>query len=129
VYFSGLLLDAEQRNAANAALIGKIPENTAKQTASLFLEYKPAILGGVSLNGGAFFTGRRAVNNLNEAYIPGVTIFTGGLRYATRIGGYPTSLQLNVENLTDKSFWAATGSGFLAGGLPRTVKFSAKVDL
>lgn len=128
VYFSGLLLDAEQRNAANTALIGKIPENTAKQTASLFLEYKPAFLGGVSINGGAFFTGRRAVNNLNEAYIPGVTIFTGGLRYATRVGGYPTSLQLNVENLTDKSFWAATGSGFLASGLPRTVKVSAKVD-
>jgi iron complex outermembrane receptor protein len=128
VYFSGLLLDAEQRQAANAALIGRIPENTAKQSGSLFVEYKPEFLPGFSLNGGAFFTGKRAVNNLNQAYIPGVTIFTGGARYATRVAGYPASFQLNVENLGDKTFWAATGSGFLAAGMPRTVKLSAKFD-
>lgn len=128
VYFSGLLLDAEQRNAANAALIGKIPENTAKETASLFLEYKPSFLPGFSLNGGAFYTGKRAVNNLNQAFIPGVTVLTGGARYATRIAGYPTSFQVNVENLADKTYWAATGSGFLAASMPRTVKVSAKID-
>lgn len=128
VYLSGLLLDAEQRNAANAGLIGKIPENTAKRTANAFMEYKPDFLGGASVNLGAFFTGRRAVDNLNQAFIPGVTTFSGGIRYVTRIGGHASSFQLNVENLTDKTFWAATGSGFLAPGLPRTIKASAKFD-
>ncbi len=128
MYFSGLLLDVEQRKAANAALIGKITENTAKQSGSLFAEYKPGYLPGVSLNAGAFYTGKRAVNNLNQAFIPGVTIFTAGARYATKIGGYPSSFQVNVENLGDKRFWAATGAGFVAAGMPRTVKVSAKFD-
>ena len=128
VYFSGLLLDVEQRKAANAALIGKITENTAKKSGSLFAEYKPTWLPGVSVNSGAFYTGKRAVNNLNQAFIPGVTIFTAGARYATTIAGYPSSFQVNVENLGDKQFWAATGAGFVAAGMPRTVKLSAKFD-
>ncbi|RJG20899.1 TonB-dependent siderophore receptor [Massilia cavernae] len=128
VYLSGLLLQAEQRNAANAALIGKLPENTAKQTGSLFLEYKPSYLAGLSVNAGAYYTGKRAVNNLNQAFIPGYTIYTAGVRYATKFSGYQTSFQVNVENLGDKVYWSATGGGLLAAGMPRAIKFAAKVD-
>ncbi len=127
-YVSGMFLDAEQRNAVNALLIGKIPENTAKTTGSLFLEYKPAYLAGFSVNGGAYYTGKRAVNNENQAFIPGYTIYTAGLRYATKISGYPTSFQVNVENLGDKNYWSAAGGALLASGMPRTIKFSAKID-
>ncbi|SFV00580.1 TonB-dependent siderophore receptor [Pseudoduganella namucuonensis] len=127
-YVSGMFLDAEQRNAVNPQLIGKIPENTAKATGSVFLEYKPAYLAGFSVNAGAYYTGKRAVNNENQAFIPGYTIFTAGLRYATKLGGYPASVQVNVENLGNKNYWSATGGALLASGMPRTVKFSAKMD-
>jgi iron complex outermembrane receptor protein len=127
-YISGMLLDAEQRNAVNASLIGKIPENTAKRTGSVFVEYKPAYLGGVSVNAGAYYTGRRAVNNENYAFIPGYTIFTAGLKYATKISGYGASFQVNAENLTDKLYWSSAGGGLLASGLPRTIKATAKFD-
>jgi iron complex outermembrane receptor protein len=127
-YVTGMLLQAEQRNAANADLIGKMPENTPKQTASVFFDYKPGLLAGLSVNAGAYYTGRRAVNNANQAFIPGFTIYTAGVRYADRIAGHPASVQVNVENLGDKSYWAAAGSALLAPGMPRAVKFSAKVD-
>jgi iron complex outermembrane receptor protein len=123
-----MLLDAEQRNAVNAALIGKIPENTAKRTGSVFVEYKPGYLGGVSVNAGAYYTGSRAVNNENNAYLSGYTIFTAGLKYATKISGYGTTFQVNAENLGDKLYWSSAGGGLLASGLPRTVKATAKVD-
>lgn len=128
VYVSGMLLDAEQRNAVNQNVIGKVPENTAKKTGSVFLEYKPALLNGFSINGGAYYTGKRAVNNENQAFIPGYTIFTAGVKYATKLGGYPTSFQVNAENLADKNYWSATGGALLASGMPRTIKLSAKVD-
>jgi iron complex outermembrane receptor protein len=127
-YVTGMLLQAEQRNAANADLIGKMPENTPKQTASVFFDYKPGVLAGLSVNAGAYYTGRRAVNNANQAFIQGFTIYTAGARYADRIAGHPASVQVNVENLGDKSYWAAAGSALLAPGMPRAVKFSAKVD-
>ena len=127
-YITGMLLDAEQRNAVNANVIGKIPENTAKRTASVFLEYKTRFLEGLSVNAGAYYTGPRAVNNENNAFIPGYTIYTAGVRYATRIGGYPTSFQVNAENLGDKRYWSAAGGALLASGMPRMFKATAKID-
>jgi iron complex outermembrane receptor protein len=127
-YISGMFLDAELRSAANAAQVGKQPENTARKTGSVLIEYKPAYLPGFSVNAGAYYTGRRAVNNENQAFIPGYTLFTAGARYVTKLMGYQTSFQLNVENLGDKTYWSATGGNLLASGLPRTVKFAAKID-
>lgn len=120
-------LDAEFRNI-NASYNGKRPENTAKQTASAFLSYALASVPGLSVNGGAYYTGRRPVNDLNQAWLGGVTLYSLGARYATRLAGYQTSLQLNVDNLADKQYWAAGGTR-LAAGAPRTAKLTWKVDL
>lgn len=128
MYVSGLLLDDEQKNASNPALIGKELENTAKRSGSVFLEYNPDLLPGFSLNGGIFYTGKRAVNNLNQAYIPGYSIFTAGARYRTKVDGHPVSLQVNVENLGDKRYWSAAGGSLLGSGMPRSVKMALKID-
>lgn len=128
LYASALLLQAEQQKAANQALIGKTPENTAKQSGSIFLEYSPDALPGFSANGGVYYTAKRAVNNLNQAYIPGVSTLTAGVRYRTRIEGHPLSIQLNVDNLADKVYWSAAGNSLLAAGAPRLFKLSARID-
>jgi len=107
---------------------GKLPENAARRTASAFLNYDLPMLQGVSVNGGAFYTGRRPVNDLDQAWLPAVTIYTAGARYITHINGRKWTLQLNVENLTDKKYWAAAGTR-LAAGAPRTFKLGIKVDL
>nr|WP_315425688.1 TonB-dependent siderophore receptor [uncultured Albidiferax sp.] len=120
-------LDAEFRNI-NASYNGKSPENTAKQTGSVFLSYALASVPGLSLNGGAYYTGRRPVNDLNQAWLGGVTLYSLGARYATRLAGYQTTWQLNVDNVADKEYWAAGGTR-LAAGAPRTAKLTFKLDL
>ncbi len=117
-----------QFQGIGAAYDGKLPENAARKTASAFLAYDIAAVPGLSLNGGAYFTGRRPVNDLNQAFLGGTTIFAAGVRYATVLFGHRASLQLNIDNTADKRYWAAGGTR-LATGAPRTVKATVKVDL
>jgi iron complex outermembrane receptor protein len=114
-------LDPEFRHI-NADYNGKLPENASRQTGSAFLSYELA--SGVSLNGGAYYTGRRPVNDLNQAFLGGVTLFSVGGRYAVNNMVW----QLNVDNAADKRYWAGAGTR-LASGAPRLIKLSVKVDL
>jgi len=120
-------LDAEFRDI-NAQYNGKMPENTAKQTASAFLSYDIAAVPGLSVNGGAYYTGRRPVDDLNQAFIGGNTIFGLGARYVTQLFGKRTLWQINIDNVGDKRYWAAAGTR-LAVGTPRSVKATLKIDL
>jgi iron complex outermembrane receptor protein len=120
-------LDAEFRNNI-ATLNGKSPENTARKTASAFLSYDLASVPGLSVNGGAYHTGERPVDELNQAWLESVTTYSVGARYTTSLAGHKASLQLNVDNVADKQYWAAGGSR-LAAGAPRTAKLTLKVDL
>lgn len=119
-------LDAEFRDI-NAQYNGKTPENTARKTASLFLAYDIAALPGLSVNGGAYFTGRRPIDDLNQGVIPSYTIYAAGVRYVTQLMGQRTTWQMNVDNLADKRYWAAAGTR-LAVGTPRTLRAALKVD-
>lgn len=119
-------LDAEFADI-NAQYNGKMPENTARKTASLFLAYDIDALPGLSVNGGAYFTGRRPIDDLNQGFIPGYTIYAAGVRYVSQLMGRRTTWQLNVDNLADKRYWSAAGTR-LAVGTPRTLRAGLKVD-
>ncbi|MDM5181706.1 TonB-dependent siderophore receptor [Massilia sp. DJPM01] len=113
----------------NASYDGKLPENAAKQTASTFLSYAfDDAVPGLSLNSGMYYTGRRPVNDLNQAWLGGATLWTAGARYVNQTMGKRTTWQANIENLGDKRYWAGAG-GRLAAGAPRTIKLGVKVDL
>lgn len=129
VVASAMLMNPEIVKTTNAAELGKAPENTAKRTASLFAEYRIPGLAGLSVNGGWFYTGERAVNNANQAYIPGYSTFSLGARYFTRIAGKKTTWQVNVDNVTDKDYWSTAGNGLLGVGAPRTVRLGMRVEL
>ena len=124
---SAQLLDPTFRNL-NADYNGKLPENAAKQTASAFLSYAFDAVAGLSVNGGLYYTGRRPVNDLDQAWLGGNTLFSVGSRYLTQIAGKQTSFQVNVDNAADKQYWAGAGTR-LAAGLPRIIKLTMKVDL
>lgn len=126
-----LLLDAKIASvgAANASELGKIPENTPRQTLSVFGEYRVPQVPGLSLNAGAFHVGKRAVNNLNQAFVGGYTTVSLGARYVTRLSGRTVTLQANLDNAADRNYWATAGNGLLGTGAPRTLRVAAKVDL
>ena len=126
---SALWLDASQQRAANAALIGKRPENTPEWTASAFAEWRPEPLGGLALNAGVFYVGDRAVNALNQAFVGGYTTVSLGLRYEREVAGRRIAGQVNVENALKERYWNAAGNGFLGVGAPRTVKFQLSAAL
>ena len=112
----------------NAAYNGKLPENASKKTASLFLTYAfDGALQGLSLNAGAYYTGRRPMDDLNQGWLGGNTLYTLGARYRHQMGGNAYTWQLNVDNAANKRYWAAGGNR-LSAGLPRTVKLALKVD-
>ena len=97
-------------------------------TASAFFSYDIAAVPGLSVNGGAYYTGKRPIDDLNQGFIGGYTIFAAGARYVTQLFGKRTLWQLNVDNLGDKRYWSAAGTR-LAVGVPRTVKATVKIDL
>jgi len=120
--------DAKFRGVGNG-LDGKTPENTPRSTASLFAEYTLPMLRSVSFNAGAYYLGPRPVNDANQAELGGTTLFSAGVRYVTRISGKRTTLQFNVDNLTDKRYWAGAGNNRLSMGAPRLFKLGMKIDL
>lgn len=120
---SGIVLDATQKSGA-AAVVGKRIENTAKFSGSLFVEYRVPQVEGLRVSGGMFRVGRRAVNALNQGFVPGYTTFDLGLSYAFELLGNRTIARIYGENITGKRYWAATGSSLLQQGLPASVKFS-----
>lgn len=134
VYASAQFLDAEQTSGPagqtvagvySPTLVGKFIENTAHTTLSLAAEYRfTDLVPGLSVNGGAYYTGSRAINPLNQATVPAYTLFDLGAGYTTPIDGRPTTFRLNAENITGKRYWASTGSLSLAEGVPRTIRFS-----
>jgi iron complex outermembrane recepter protein len=129
LYVSAMDLDAKQGAAANAAVVGKRPDNTPERTYSAFAEYRLPFVPGAAISAGVFYTGDRAVNATNQAFAPSYTTYDVGASYATEIGGTKTSFRINAENVTGERYWAATGSGFLAPGLPRQIKFSIETIL
>lgn len=126
---SALLMDAELQNDGNPATVGRVPENTAEKTASLFAEYRLVSVPGLSFSGGLYYTGERAVNDQNQAFIGGYTVASLGVRYATVIGSTPTQFQLVVDNPTDKNYYSTAGNDLIGVGTPRTIKAIVSVDL
>jgi iron complex outermembrane recepter protein len=139
LYASALFLDATQESGAPTVIttnpttgvvtvaptaVGKLIENSAKQTWSIAGEYRlDALLEGFSLTAGAYHTGRRAVNSLNQAFAPSYTLYDAGVAYDMDLSGTQMTLQLNAQNLTNERYFASTGGFLLAQGGPRLIKF------
>lgn len=130
LYASGLLLSAKQGQTADPTLIGNVIENTAKHQWSISSEYKlTRILPGFAVTGGAFYTGRRAINPQNTLFLPGYTLFDVGGSYDFTIKGAEMTARVYAQNVTNKRYFASTGSNYIALGVPPQVKFSLSVKL
>ncbi len=136
LFASAQWLDAEFTDAENdPQLIGNRPANTPEFTASLFVEHQLAAIPGLALSAGAYYTGEREVDPLNQATVSGYTRYDLGARYRTKLGTNQLDLNANLENATDKRYWAAAGdsrvnsnSPLLAVGIPRTLRLTAKLS-
>lgn len=133
VYASALFLDAKYSSGAptrltptiSPTIVGNRIENAPRRTFSLATEYRfTDMLPGFSINGAVYYTGNRAINSRNQAFIPGHTLFDLGAGYSTDIAGVDTIFRISAENITGKRHWASTGGLLLSQAAPSTVKFS-----
>lgn len=134
IYASGLILDAKQISGAATVIsgttvvptaVGKEIDNTPKQTWSVSGEYRFGSLApGLSVTAGAYYIGPRAVNNLDQAYVPGYTLFDAGFAFEKDLWSRPWTFRLNADNLANKRYWASTSTLYLAEGPPSVIKFS-----
>jgi iron complex outermembrane receptor protein len=94
----------------------------------MFADYKLPV-AGLSLNGGVFHVGARPLDNQNTVDLPGYTRLDLGLRYLAQIGNRKATLRAQVENATDRRYWAAASYASVYAGKPRTVSLAMDVEM
>ncbi|WP_282348974.1 TonB-dependent siderophore receptor [Pseudomonas sp. PS01301] len=85
-------------------------------------------LNGLALNARALRTGGQYADQANNLSLPTWNRFDAGARYTFKVERKDITLRMNVENITDKNYWASANGGYLTQGEPRLVKFSGTVD-
>ncbi|RXJ68920.1 TonB-dependent siderophore receptor [Halarcobacter ebronensis] len=103
---------------------GKKPTDTASKMAKLYAEYNIPFIQGLTITGGAYWTGKSYRDVANTDVIPSYTVYDGGLRYKTTLDKYPTTYIVNVTNLTNKEYWRSSTSF----GEPLNIAFSMKME-
>ncbi len=125
IYASALFLRAKQGLTSDLTLIGKRIENTAKLQWSISGEYRlDAVIPGLSINGGAYYTGKRAINPQNSLFLPSYTLYDLGASYSFTFHGTDMVARVNAQNITGERYFASTGGNFIAYGAPPSVKFA-----
>ncbi|MEV9499048.1 TonB-dependent siderophore receptor [Aliarcobacter butzleri] len=104
--------------------VDKKPTNVASKMAKLYAEYDIPMIKGLTLTGGAYYTGKSYRDGANTDVIPSYTVYDGGLRYKTKLDKYPTTFIMNVTNLTSKEYWIGDSSF----GEPRNIALSMKME-
>ena len=105
--------------------------NVPRYMGSLWTAYEFGDLGwpGLTAGAGAFFVGQREGDNANTFQLPGYGRVDLALGYSRPIGPTKVSVQLNVENLLDKEYFASTfNRNNIAPGAPRTFLGQIRVE-
>lgn len=122
-----MVLDPTAEKTGNALVDGKRPINVPRHTLNLYADYSIRGVPGLAISGGYQYIGNRAVDTTNDRFIDGYGLLNVGLRYETNYSGKRLVLRANVDNLTDKNYWAAATPS-LHAGLPRTIKLGVHLD-
>lgn len=121
------LLDAIYTAAMDPNLVGQRVTNVPKTKASLFADYKIGAVPGLSVSGLLTSESGKTVTADGNVALPASWQLDAGLRYQNRLIGKVTQWSLNVENMTDRSYWREAptqywGGTYLFPSTPRTVR-------
>jgi len=112
---------------------GKPLPNVPRHTGSLFLTYDihNAFAGNtLTLGGGGHGVSRRLATNGADYYLPGYFVADAFAAYRMKLQ-YPVTLQVNVKNLFDKTYYTSSIATNNLGneiGDPREVQFTVKME-
>lgn len=123
-------IDAKLTHTQDGTLDGKYAFGIPKYQANLFAEYSVEEAPGLTVLGGAYYTGSKWVDSANQYTIPSNLTFDAGLKYSTQLMQAPATIRFYVQNLTDRSYWTANVYGpVVTLGDPRTFKLELAVKL
>ena len=87
---------------------------------------------GLALTGRVTYTGKQYADAANTLTVKSWTRLDVGARYGLTLAKRNVTLRANVNNLTNRDYWASVGgfpgANYLVLGEPRTVVLSASVD-
>jgi len=124
---AGQWLHAVQ-NSSDNRISGLTPENTPKFIGNAFVTHRSPLLAGLTLTAGASYVTKRYVNPQDQGTIPGYTLYSASVGYATKIDGNRASIQLSVDNLANKRYWNSAQQGTYGTGMDRSAKLNVKLD-
>jgi iron complex outermembrane recepter protein len=126
-------LDAQTTRTSDASFNGKKVIGVPETTVNLGVEWDVAALRGLTLDGRIVYTGSEWVDGGNTESIPAWTRVDLGARYSFAVADKLLTVRANVENVTDKGYWASVGgepgADYLVLATPRTFLLSMSVDL
>jgi iron complex outermembrane recepter protein len=123
---SAQIMKATQQGGAND---GMSTENTPDRIVTANVAYRAGWMRGLTLRGGLSYISSRFIGNAEQGHIPGVTLFSTGFSYATAIAGHKSVVQLGIDNLANKKYWASATSSAFGPGMDRSIRISVKTEL
>ena len=103
----GLWMDASLEELApeSADLIGNRPAGSSRRQYVANIEYRPALLQGLSLHGNVRYSGDQYYEDANRVLIPARTVADAGFQYRMTIGGRSATLTGNLNNVFNRKYW------------------------
>jgi iron complex outermembrane recepter protein len=124
----GTRMTSEQKNTANGTNDGNHAIGVPTFQLNASVDWDVPGVPGLALNARMLRTGGQFVDAANNVSLPTWNRFDAGARYKLKVAEKDLTLRVNVENLTDKNYWASANGGYLTQGDPRLVKFSGTID-
>lgn len=129
---SVMLLQAERRGSANAAINGKAPTNVPKHAIKLSAGYRFESAPGLSAHAMLINEGRRNVLPDNSVEAPSWTQIDVGVRFKQKGPQQAVTWQGGIQNLTNNKAWRSTpyqfGHVYLLPMQPITLTASVLID-
>ena len=120
VFAGATFMDSKIDKAAPGlnSTTGKMPRYTPRATGNIWTTYKftDQITGGI----GATYVGKRYANETNTLYLPSYTVANAMLSYETK----HYRLQLNLNNLGNKTYYDGAYTGHATVGTPREAQLT-----
>ncbi|HBS56500.1 MAG TPA: TonB-dependent siderophore receptor [Stenotrophomonas sp.] len=126
-----MLLDARMVSTEGGTNDGRRARGAPRFNFNLGSEWDVAAVPGLTFSGRLLHTSRENIDltERRERSIPAWTRVDVGARYAFEAAGKPMKVNLSIDNLFDRDYWAAASRGVLSMGGARALRLSYTVDL
>lgn len=119
-------IDAKLKD--DPSIAGNRAVNVPKLSAVVYGDYSVASVSGLFLSGRMSYVSKKEYNLPNRNRVDAYTLLGLGVRYQTAFGGQNTTFRVNLDNLTNKAYWAKADAFDGLIGAPRTLKTSVDVQ-